>query len=143
MIINQLEELNLNVHCHSYGDQIRKNTDIYLVDAYGKTKSFYSTCKIVFLGGSIIRHGGQNPLEPARYGCKILHGPHVWKFGEIYQLLKKYSVSSKISNIEQLVKQTYKDFNKKSNSLKIKTKIKNIGDKILNSTFKEIKSFIK
>ena len=143
MIINQLEELNLNVHCHSYGDQIKRNTDIYLVDAYGKTKSFYSICKIVFLGGSIIRHGGQNHLEPARYGCKILHGPHVWNFGEIYQLLKKYSVSSKISNIEQLVKQTNKDFNKKSNSLKIKTKIKNIGDKILNSTFKEIKSFIK
>jgi 3-deoxy-D-manno-octulosonic-acid transferase len=95
------------------------------------------------LGGSIIRHGGQNPLEPARYGCKILHGPHVWNFGEIYQLLKKYGVSSKISNIEQLVKQTNKDFNKKSNSLKIKTKIKNIGDKILNSTFKEIKSFVK
>ena len=143
IIINQLEELNLNVHCHSYGDQIKRDTDIYLVDAYGKTKSFYSICKIVFLGGSIIRHGGQNPLEPARYGCKILHGPHVWNFGEIYQLLKKYSVSSKISNIEQLVKQTNKDFNKKSNSLKIKAKIKNIGDKILNSTFKEIKSFIK
>ena len=143
MIVNQLKELNLNVHCHSYGDQIKKNTDIYLVDAYGKTKSFYSICKIVFLGGSIIRHGGQNPLEPARYGCKILHGPHVWNFGEIYQLLKKYGVSSKISNIEQLVKQTNKNFNKKSNSLKIKTKIKNIGDKILYSTFKEIKSFVK
>ena len=62
VIINQLEQLNLNVHCHSYGDQIKKNTDIYLVDAYGKTKSFYRICKIVFLGGSIIRHGGQNPV---------------------------------------------------------------------------------
>ena len=143
VIINQLKELNLNVHCHSYGDQIKKNTDIYLVDAYGKTKSFYRICKIVFLGGSIIRHGGQNPLEPAKYGCKILHGPHVWNFGEIYQLLKEYNVSSKVNNIDQLIKQTNKDFNKKGNSLKIKTKIKSIGDKILNSTFKEIKSFIK
>ena len=143
IIINQLEDLNLNVHCHSYGDKIKKDTDIYLVDAYGKTKSFYSICKIVFLGGSMIAHGGQNPLEPARYGCKILHGPHVWNFGEIYQLLKEYNVSSKVNNIDQLIKQTNKDFNKKGNSLKIKTKIKSIGDKILNSTFKEIKSFIK
>ncbi|MDC0384583.1 3-deoxy-D-manno-octulosonic acid transferase [bacterium] len=143
IIINQLEELDLNVHRHSYGDKIKKNTDIYLVDAYGKTKSFYSLCKIVFLGGSIIRHGGQNPLEPARYGCKILHGPHIWNFGEIYQLLKEYSVSSKINSMEQLIKQTDKDFIKKSNSLKIKTKIKNIGDKILNSTFKELRSFVK
>ena len=85
----------------------------------------------------------ENPLEPAKYGCKILHGPHVWNFGEIYQLLKEYNVSSKVNNVDQLIKQTNKDFNKKGNSLKIKTKIKNIGDKILNSTFNEIKSFIK
>ena len=47
-------------------------------------------CKTVFLGGSIIKHGGQNPLEAARYGCKILHGPNVWNFDEIYKLLKKH-----------------------------------------------------
>ena len=49
----------------------------------------------------------------------------------------------KLTTIDQLIKHTNKDFNKKGNSLKIKTKIKSIGDKILNSTFKEIKSFIK
>ena len=88
-IKDDLNRLGLKVHTHEPKSKIPDDTDIYVVNAYGKTKSFYSICKIVFLGGSIIRHGGQNRLEPARYGCKILHGPHVWNFGEIYQLLKK------------------------------------------------------
>ena len=35
----------------------------------------------------MIKHGGQNPLEAARYGCRILHGPNIWNFNEIYKLL--------------------------------------------------------
>ena len=51
------------------------------------TKSFFNYCKNVFLGGSLIDHGGQNPLEAARYGCNILHGPHTYNFTEIYNFL--------------------------------------------------------
>ena len=114
-----------------------------MVDAYGKTKNFYKICKTVFLGGSIIKHGGQNPLEPARYGCEILHGPNIWNFKEIYDLLKKYRVSNKINNVNQLTKLVNKNFNRKTNTLKIKSKIKKVGNKILYSTFKEISFFIK
>ena len=79
-IKNNLEKLNLKVHIYSSMNKIPDDTDIYLVDAYGKTKMFFSICYTVFLGGSLIKHGGQNPLEAARYGCKILHGPNVWNF---------------------------------------------------------------
>ena len=64
--------------------KIDKNTDIYLVNSYGKTKSFYNTCKC-FLGGSLIKRGGQNPLEAARFGCNILHGKNISNFREIYK----------------------------------------------------------
>jgi 3-deoxy-D-manno-octulosonic-acid transferase len=41
----------------------------------------------VFIGGSLIRHGGQNPIEAAKLGACILHGPHVWNFAETYAAL--------------------------------------------------------
>ena len=143
MITNELKDLNLKIHLHSSKKNIEKDIDIYLVDAYGKTKNFYKICKTVFLGGSIIRHGGQNPLEPARYGCKILHGTNIWNFKEIYELLKRYNVSNKINNVNQLTKLVNENLNKKTNTLKIRSKIKKVGNRILSSTFKEISSFIK
>ena len=85
----------MKVHLHEPRSKINNDTDIYLVNFYGKTKSFYKNCKNVFLGGSIINHGGQNPLEAVRYGCNILHGPNVSNnFREIYDFLKK-KISSK------------------------------------------------
>ena len=88
-IIDQLKQIGLNVHVHEPERKIDNKTDIYLVNSYGATKSFYSICKNVFLGGSLINHGGQNPLEAARYGCNVLHGPFVENFEEIYNFLKK------------------------------------------------------
>jgi tetraacyldisaccharide 4'-kinase len=125
-IINELEELDLKIHLHSSRDKIKNNTDIYLVDAYGKTKMFFSICNIVFLGGSLIGHGGQNPLEAARYNCQILHGPNIWNFREIYNLLRRLKVSQKITNIRQIVKKISIILNnKKKNALNraIKDKI--------------------
>ena len=88
-IESDLSKLNLKIHTHEPKKKIDDDTDIYLVNSYGQTKSFYSKCKNIFLGGSIINHGGQNPLEATRYGCNILHGPHVQNFTEVYKLLNK------------------------------------------------------
>ena len=68
----ELEQLNLNVHIHEPEKKIDRETDIYLVNSYGTTKSFYSVSKNVFLGGSLINHGGQNPLEAVRFGCNVM-----------------------------------------------------------------------
>ena len=116
--------------------------DIYLVNSFGQTKSFFKICKIVFLGGSIINHGGQNPLEAVRYGCNVIHGPNIWNFDEIYSLLKKYRVSNKVMNPAQLTGKIDEIFDMKVNSKNIKIKIKKLGNKILNSTFNEINYFI-
>ena len=61
-------------------DYIKPYIDDYIVDTYGETETFYNLSNIVFMGGSIIKHGGQNPLEAARYGCKIIHGPNIENF---------------------------------------------------------------
>jgi 3-deoxy-D-manno-octulosonic-acid transferase len=47
----------------------------------------YRVAPFVFVGGSLVPHGGQNPIEAAKLGAAILHGPHVWNFAEIYAAL--------------------------------------------------------
>ena len=141
-IINEMNELNLKVHTHSSKNKLRQDTDIYLVDSYGKTKSFFKVCKTVFLGGSIVAHGGQNPLEAARYGCKILHGPNIWNFKEIYGLLGDHKVSCKANNLNQIINNIDRMLKIKNNSPNIKYKIEKLGNKILNSTIKEISFYV-
>ena len=141
-IINEMEKLNLKFHLHDSEKKIHKDTDIYLVNSYGQTKSFFKLCKIVFLGGSIIKHGGQNPLEAARYGCKIIYGPNISNFYEIYKLLNKYKVSTKIIGLNQMINNIDRIFKNKTVTFKIKSKIKELGNEILSSTLKEINFLI-
>ncbi len=141
-IINEIKDLDLRVQTRSENSKIKINTDIYLVDTYGESKSFYKVCNTVFLGGSLINRGGQNPLEPARFGCKVLHGPYVQNFTEVYELLKKNNLSSKFHNIDQLVYLINKSFIKKKNFKKKVVKLKKIGSNILDKTLTEIKFYL-
>jgi len=118
--------------------KIDKKIDIYIVNSYGKTKSFYSLCNNVFLGGSLISHGGQNPLEATRYGCNILHGPNIDNFEDIYDFLKKNKISSEVKNHKEAFNKLNKFFEKKSYSVKVKKKLSFIGKKILQKTYQEI-----
>ena len=137
-IISNIANLNLKVTCHSKKPKNLDNTDIYLVDAYGESRKFYEIAKTVFLGGSLINRGGQNPLEAARYGAKILHGKNIKNFDDIYKYLKKLNFSRSINNSEELASSI--DF-KFSNNRKFK--IQKMGNKILEQTTKEINLFIK
>ena len=142
LIEKNLKKLGLKVHTHSSKIKIENNLDVYLVDKFGLTKSFYQNTKNVFLGGSLINHGGQNPIEAIRYGCNILHGPNVSNFDEIYNLSKKLKTSHKVNGLDDAVSILKKLFNQKKNSNYVKKKFELIGKNILSKTYKEIKSFI-
>jgi len=141
-IVNDIKKLDLKIHIHNSKKKIDKITDIYLVNSFGQTKSFFKICKTVFLGGSLIKHGGQNPLEAARFGCKIMHGPNIWNFSEIYDLLKKNNVSNQIKNSNQLAFTVDKLLSNNNKYKNLELKIKKIGNKILNSTLNEINFYI-
>ena len=142
-IYEQINNMGLKVQTYSSKEKIKKDTDIYIVDSYGETKSFFKICNTVFLGGSLISRGGQNPLEAVRYGCKILHGPNVQNFKEIYNLLNKNNLSIKFNNVNQLSIEIQKSFNKKININKKINKLKKRGKEILNNTLNEINYFLK
>ncbi len=142
-IEKQLKAIDLKVHKDFPKKKIPNDIDIYLVNSYGKTKPFFSICKNVFLGGSIINHGGQNPLEAARFGCNILHGKNVYNFKEIYKFLRNQNITFEINQTKNMIKTLDKLFSSKKNSKKdIKNKINFMGKKILKDTFKEINVFL-
>ena len=99
---------------------------------------FFSICNIVFLGGSLIGHGGQNPLEAARYNCRILHGPNIWNFSEIYSLLKRLNVSQRVLNKEQFGKKISNLLDDKGNKKNIQSKLNLLSKKILKLTLIEL-----
>ena len=59
-------------------------TAIYLGDTLGEIGLFYRLSPVVFMGGSLVAHGGQNPIEAIKLGASIVHGPHVFNFTDIY-----------------------------------------------------------
>ena len=79
-IAEMLESQGLTVARRAVGDPITPETDIYLADTLGELGLFYRLASIVFVGGSLIPRGGQNPLEPARLGGAVLFGPHMDNF---------------------------------------------------------------
>jgi 3-deoxy-D-manno-octulosonic-acid transferase len=64
-------------------------TEIYIADTLGELGLFYRAAPFSFLGGSLVPHGGQNPLEPARLGAAVITGPHIHNFDNIYAVLLK------------------------------------------------------
>jgi 3-deoxy-D-manno-octulosonic-acid transferase len=64
-----------------------KTTDIYICDTVGELGIIYRIAPVVFMGGSLVAHGGQNPIEAIKLGAAILHGPFISNFAEIYAAL--------------------------------------------------------
>jgi 3-deoxy-D-manno-octulosonic-acid transferase len=57
--------------------------DVVLVDTIGHLRGIYNAATLIFVGGSLARKGGQNPIEGARWGKAIVFGPHMYNFKEI------------------------------------------------------------
>jgi len=77
----------LSVGMRSRGELPKRDVDVYIADTLGELGLIYRIAPIVFMGGSLAKHGGQNPIEPIRLGAAVLHGPHVWNFAELYATL--------------------------------------------------------
>ena len=132
-IIAEINELGLNVVSRSAKKLKLKGIDIFIVDTFGETKKFYKIATTVFLGKSIIKGGGQNPLEPARFGAKILHGPDVNNFKDVYKYLSRLKISSVVNSPQTCANSIVF----KKNMKKVQ-KMKYLGSTILKKTLNEL-----
>ena len=143
----ELSNLNLKVAFYSKLDQMNENTDILIIDSYGESLKFYNISKYVFVGKSLIesltKDSGQNPIEPARLGCKIFHGPYVSNFAETYEYLNTLDATQEINNSNELSLSLVEEFKEdKAKNQEIAAKIENYGQNILNNVIMELKKYI-
>jgi 3-deoxy-D-manno-octulosonic-acid transferase len=79
-------------------------TAVYLADTLGELGLLYRQARLAFIGGSLIPHGGQNPLEAARLGCPPLLGPHMDNFREIADALLAADAALAVADGEALAR---------------------------------------
>lgn len=99
------EQAGLKVAMRSRGEWPAPDTDIYLADTMGELGLFYRLHTAVFIGGSLIEHGGQNPLEAARLRNAVLFGPHMFNFAEIARELLHHDAAVAVRDAASLAKQ--------------------------------------
>ena len=100
-----IEASGLHAALRSREDLPTATTDIYVADTMGELGLFYRLAPIVFMGGSLVPHGGQNPIEAIKLGASIVHGPHVFNFTDVYEALDRAGGAGQADTQEALVKQ--------------------------------------
>lgn len=109
-IADGIKDLELSTALRSKGEKINKNTDIYIADTIGEVGLWYDIAKIVFIGGSLIPHGGQNFIEPSRVRDAVIVGPHMHNFSDAMSRAKKADAVMQISDtleLQELLEQLF------------------------------------
>lgn len=142
--INKIEQIvkksKLNYLTQDSLSGIKDDTDILIINTYGNTQRFLKFSKCIFIGGSLINHGGQNPIEVAYNNSLIFHGPYIQNFTEIYNFLNKENISFEVKSVKELTELFEKNINSAQNN--VKEKIISIGNEILSSTIKKLDQYI-
>jgi 3-deoxy-D-manno-octulosonic-acid transferase len=141
------ETYKLNTQILDKNDQILDNKEIIIINSFGNLHSYFKYAKSVFIGKSTLKKlenvGGQNPIDAAKLGCKIYHGPYVYNFEEIYNILGKIGISKKIYGYQELSKYLINDFDLSSKkNVNIPESINKLGQKTLTDTMQKINKFL-
>jgi len=72
------------------------------LDSVGELLELYRLATLVFVGGSLIPHGGQNPLEPAFFARPILFGPYMENFQDVASLFLKHEAACQVQSPSEL-----------------------------------------
>ena len=86
----------------SDGGRPHPSVDLYVADTIGEMGLFYRLSPLVFLGGSLVPRGGQNPIEPVRLDSAILHGPHTGNFTQVYEALDRGGGAANVADGDEL-----------------------------------------
>jgi 3-deoxy-D-manno-octulosonic-acid transferase len=136
-----IEKNKLNFSITKSLSNFNNKTDILIINSYGVTEDILKLSKYVFIGGSLVNHGGQNPIEVAYNNSLIFHGPYTHNFTEIYNFLNIEGVAFKVKSEKDLINKLKQKFDNYENT-NIKEKITAIGNKILSETIRDLDRYI-
>ena len=83
------DKYQLKTALRSANEKIQPETEVYIADTIGEMGIWYELCPIVFIGGSLIPHGGQNFMEPSRCRDAVIVGPHMHNFTDAMNRAKR------------------------------------------------------
>ena len=101
-VADALRARGLSVALKSAGEQPDATTDIYVVDAIGELGTLFALADIAFVGGSLIPHGGQNPVEAIGHGAVVLTGPNWTNFRDLYRALLRHKGAREVASADAL-----------------------------------------
>ena len=105
---------NMSFQLLNKSERILQNKEIIIINFFGGLPRFFNRAKSVFMGKSLLKKfekvGGQNPIDAARMGCKIYHGPFIYNFEEIYKILNENNITKEIESYKELGENLIKDF---------------------------------
>jgi 3-deoxy-D-manno-octulosonic-acid transferase len=102
-VARELYAAGLHVALRSQDELPSAQTDIYVADTLGELGLFYRLAQVVFMGGSLVEHGGQNPIEAIKLGAAVIHGPHVFNFTDVYAALDEADGARYVEDEDDLV----------------------------------------
>lgn len=79
--------------------------DILVIDRVGELRRFYGASDVAYIGGSLVPHGGQNPLEPLVAGVPVIFGPHMTNFKEIRKSILDAGAGIEVHSDTELAEQ--------------------------------------
>jgi 3-deoxy-D-manno-octulosonic-acid transferase len=101
-IADMIAAKGFRVKLRSAGELPDGETEIYIADTIGELGTFYALSEVAFVGGSLIEHGGQNPVEAIGHGAVVLTGPHWTNFRDLYRALLRRNGVREIKSAEEL-----------------------------------------
>ena len=141
-IINKIKRQNIPCQKISTHSKIDSFSGIVVVDRFGIADDIFNKVKIVFMGGSFINHGGQNPIEPAKYGCKILSGNNIFNFKEIYEELIYKKIAKIVNDQSELEEELLAYLNNKTILDNAGSDYKEFSEKIYKKTIEFLDNYI-
>ena len=140
--------LNLKTQLLNEGEKISDEKEIIIINSFNVLENYFKYAKSVFIGKSLLKElksdSGQNPIDAVKLRCRIYHGPYVYNFEEIYEILKKNNIARKIETIEDLSSNLIKDLESPfKKEAKISNQIEILEQKTFEETMKNLNNFIK
>ena len=141
------DNYNLNSQILNKDEFINDKSEVIIVNSFGVLNQFYKYAVSVFVGKSNLKFlkkvGGQNPIDAAKLGCKIYHGPYVYNFSEIYEILNNLKISKQVNSPKELSEYLKHDLVKtKELKSNLSLPIHNLSKETLDITMSNINKFL-
>ena len=125
-ILKALEPFKLNTAVRSRGEQPDATTQLYIADTFGELRGLMAGAKLVFMGGSLVKRGGHNILEPAALGKAVITGPHMENFRDECRVMLEGGGMMQVNSVNELAEALSSLLTDESRCFELGEKAKNI-----------------